>query len=102
MQGAGYLHLQRAVPAAPYVPQHDLRICSEAAAADEAAVDELAECDCAADAPGAGAVEAALPAAAKVHMYEYHIIFHASYGVPVLMFQARKPGAGSAARSSGM
>ena len=30
---------------------------------------------------------------AAIHIYQYHIVFHLSYGVPVLMFQARRAGA---------
>lgn len=31
-------------------------------------------------------------ASSSVRLYEYHIVYHTSYGVPVLMFQGRAAG----------
>ena len=73
----------------------------------ETSIGALTIAECAAD--GDGSLEAAVPAetcntgaesitplavqsVGDAHMYEFHIAFHISYSVPVLLFQARKPG----------
>lgn len=100
MQGLGYLRLERVIPWRS-TPKPDVEKtasqnkCSVQSGSDAASqlLEELAELEIFDHEVRNCAPQATMHSGSAAHVYEYHVVYHVSYEVPVLMFQGRRPGA---------